>query len=334
MKHVRRPGQPGTIERPPASVSVDLDNIWSYLKTHGDPEWESRPSHLASAVPRIVDLLADVGVRSTVFVIGADAERDDGAEAVTTFHAAGHEIGNHTFEHEPWPQHFTRTRLVAEIDRTDAAIVATGVPAPVGFRGPGFALTAELLDLLAARGYRYDASTLPTWIGPLARFEHFRTSDFTESEKLLRDNLFGGVGDATRSLHPYLWDTPSGRVVELPVTTMPLTRIPIHGSYLMQLYAISPRLARTYLTLAVGLCRRRGVAMSMLVHPTDVMDRRDIPQLAFFPGMSVPAAAKVAFMTWVLRTIGRHFDLMGTGAFVDRSAVGAGRVVSAAGLRG
>ena len=32
--------------RPVASVSLDLDNHWSYLKTHGDPQWEDRPSYL------------------------------------------------------------------------------------------------------------------------------------------------------------------------------------------------------------------------------------------------------------------------------------------------
>lgn len=32
--------------RPIASVSLDLDHVWSYLRTHGDPDWEQRPSYL------------------------------------------------------------------------------------------------------------------------------------------------------------------------------------------------------------------------------------------------------------------------------------------------
>ena len=29
-----------------ASVSLDLDNKWSYLKSHNDPAWESHPGYL------------------------------------------------------------------------------------------------------------------------------------------------------------------------------------------------------------------------------------------------------------------------------------------------
>ena len=36
--------------KPLASLSLDLDNEWSYLKTHGDVSWEALPSHLDVAV--------------------------------------------------------------------------------------------------------------------------------------------------------------------------------------------------------------------------------------------------------------------------------------------
>ena len=40
-----------------ASLSLDLDNQWSYMKTHGDQGWQEYPSYLDVAVPRILDLL-------------------------------------------------------------------------------------------------------------------------------------------------------------------------------------------------------------------------------------------------------------------------------------
>jgi hypothetical protein len=30
--------------KPLASLSLDLDNLWSYMKTHGDPGWEDPAS--------------------------------------------------------------------------------------------------------------------------------------------------------------------------------------------------------------------------------------------------------------------------------------------------
>ncbi|BBY17237.1 polysaccharide deacetylase family protein [Mycolicibacterium litorale] len=298
-----------TDHRPVASLSFDLDNVWSFLKTHGDPEWETRPSYLTTATPRIVEFLGESGLRSTVFVIGADADRDDGAEAVRAFAAGGHEIGNHSYEHEPWLQRYSADRVAAEIDRTHAAIVAAGAPAPTGFRGPGYSTSATLERLLVERGYAYDASTFPTWIGPLARAHHFRTATLTAEQRADRGQLFGGAHQALLPLRPHR--SASG-IAELPVTTMPLLRIPIHGSYLMQLYAVSPRVARLYFSTAVRLCRARGIGMTMLLHPTDLLDRRDAPALDFFPGMGVPAREKFAFMRWVTAAMQRHFTVLGT----------------------
>jgi hypothetical protein len=248
-------------------------------------------------------------------VIGADAARDDGAEAVRSFTEAGHEIGNHSYEHEPWLQRYAADRLAEEIDKTHEAIVRAGAPAPTGFRGPGYSTSPMLQRLLAERGYTYDASTLPTWIGPLARAHHFRSTNLTPEQREERAGLFGGVSQARLPLRPYRSE-PNG-IVELPVTTMPLFRVPIHGSYLFQLFAVSPAVARSYFRLALTLCRRRRVGMSMLLHPTDLLDAKDAPALSFFPGMSVPASEKYRFMTWVLSTMRTHFDVVGTRTHVE-----------------
>jgi peptidoglycan/xylan/chitin deacetylase (PgdA/CDA1 family) len=306
-------------DKPTASLSLDLDNVWSYLKTHGDPDWEHRPSYLRIAVPRVLDLFGQHGLQATVFVIGADAAREDGAKAVAEFYAAGHEIGNHSFEHEPWLHRYPAARLAEEVRRTEEAIVAAGAPRPSGFRGPGFSVPPALLKLLMDRGYDYDASTLPTWIGPLARAYHFRTSRLTKEQRDERAALFGSAREALQPIHPYEWNRPGAAgLVEIPVTTMPLARVPIHGSYLVQLHSYAPRLARTYLGAALRLCRIRGVGPSMLLHPTDLLDHRDAPQLAFFPGMAVPAAEKTRLMSWTLAALRRHFDLVGTGEHARR----------------
>jgi len=293
-----------------ASVSLDLDNLWAYLKTHGDPEWERRPSFLATAVPRLLDVFGEHRLTTTVFVVGADAERDDGAQAVSDITAAGHEVANHSWGHEPWLHRYSPADLEAELVRAEDAIVAAGAPRPVGFRGPGYSVTSALLEILAARGYRYDASTLPTWIGPLARAYHNRTArDGAE-------DLFGGFGKVFAPNTPYRWQGTG--LVELPVTTMPLLRVPIHGAYLLQLHQISPRLARGYFRAALRLCLLTGTSPSLLLHPTDVLSGAEAPGMEFFPGMAVPGAQKAALLGWVLSALRRHFDVVGTGAHVAR----------------
>ena len=302
-----------------ASVSLDLDNLWAFLKTHGDPEWERRPSYLATAVPRLLELFAEQHLTTTVFVVGADAAREDGAEAVAAIAAAGHEIANHSYEHEPWLHRYSRAQLEAELAGTEEAIIAAGAPRPTGFRGPGYSVTPELLELLVERGYAYDASTLPTWIGPLARVYHNRATRLSAEQRADRSDLFGGVSRVLAPIHPYRWRVGDREdLVELPVTTMPLVRVPIHGSYLLQLHQASPRIARGYFAMALRLCRSRGVTPSLLLHPTDVLDRREAPGMDFFPGMAVPGPQKAALLGWVLSSLRRHFEVVGTGEHVAR----------------
>jgi hypothetical protein len=301
---------------PIASVSLDLDNLWAYLKTHGDAEWERMPSFLPVAVPRLWELFGEHGVTGTVFAVGADVEREDGAKAVAAFAAAGHEIANHSYRHEPWLHRYSRVELEADLAKTEDAIVAAGAPRPVGFRGPGFSVSATLVEVLAERGYTYDASTLPTWIGPLARAFHNRTAPAGEPG---RDELFGGFSRVFAPGTAYRWRSGSrAELVELPVTTMPLLRVPIHGAYVLQLHQVSPWLARRYFATALRLCRLLRVSPSLLVHPTDVLGAADAPGLEFFPGMGVPAARKVALLSWMLRTVRAGFTVVGTGEHVTR----------------
>jgi hypothetical protein len=307
--------------RPLASVSVDLDNLWAYLKTHGDSGWRRYPSFLPSAVPRLLEILGEQQLTTTVFAVGADVVREDGAKAVNEIAAAGHEVANHSFGHEPWLHRYSRDRLEEELSRTEDAIVSAGAPRPTGFRGPGYSVTRDLVELLAERGYAYDASTLPTWIGPLARAYHNRTAPPVTGDDG-RGELFGGFSRVLAPVHAHRWRTTDGAaLVELPVTTMPLLRTPIHGSYLLRLHEVSPRLARAYFRTALRLCLARGVAPSLLLHPTDVLGSAEASGMEFFPGMATPGGRKVAWLGWVLDALRAHFDVVGTGEYVRRADV-------------
>jgi peptidoglycan/xylan/chitin deacetylase (PgdA/CDA1 family) len=318
---------------PIASVSLDMDNLWSYMKIHGDPDWVERPSYLDALLPRMLDLFGEHGLTATVFVVGADAAREDGSKAVAEIAAAGHEVANHSYEHEPWLHRYGRSKLEEELVRTEDALLAAGAPRPVGFRGPGYSLSPALVELLAERGYRYDASTLPTWIGPLARAYYFRSTRLSADQQAEREALFGSAAEGLRPVHPYRWQLDDGAcLLELPVTTMPVLRVPMHVSYLLHLHQVSPRLARTYFDVALRLCRSRGVGPSLLLHPLDLLDGRDAPRLEFFPGMALPAAQKVAVVGRALAAMRRHFDVVGTGAHAEAlGSRGVGRVRPASG---
>jgi len=294
-----------------ASVSLDLDNVWSYLKTHGDDGWERRPSYLTTFVPYVLEVLEREQLQITFFVVGTDAAMPEHAPALQSLVRHGHELGNHSFEHEPWMARYDRSRIEDEIARTEAAILATTGRRPVGFRGPGYAWSVELLEILSARGYLYDASTLPTYLGPLARAYYMRTARLSKAERKERAELFGRLRDGLRPVGAYSWKLPNGRtLLELPVTTFPVIKVPFHLSYLMYISRFSPRLMTGYLRAALLSCRLAGIEPSFLLHPLDLIDAKQEPRLAFFPGMDVPARRKAELFRRAMQLLREHYSLV------------------------
>ncbi len=294
-------------QNPRASLSLDVDNLWSYQKTHGDAGWDQYGSYLDVLVPRVLEFLAERDLTITFFVVGQDAALERNRDALAALGEAGHEIGNHSFRHEPWLHLYDRTELSDELARAEDAIVDVTGQRPVGFRGPGYSLSTDTLEVLVERGYRYDASTLPTVVGPLARAFYFRSTKLSEEQREERSELFGTWKDGLRSLRPYRWRVKDTTLLELPVTTLPLARVPIHISYLLYLAGVSPALARTYFSTALRTCRLRKVEPSILLHPLDFLGADDVDDLAFFPAMGLPGHQKVELVGgFVDQLIGRY----------------------------
>jgi len=276
-------------------------------------------------VPRFLRILDGLQQRITVFVVGQDAALPKNAAALRSIATAGHEIGNHSFHHEPWLQRYTTEQIEAEIgSATDAILDATGVR-PVGFRGPGFTLSGPTLEALARRDYRYDCSTFPTYIGPLARAYYFMTAKLTPEEREQRKALFGSISEGRRPLSQYQWDLGGGRsLLEIPVTTFPVLKIPIHFSYVLYAAMKAPWLAIPYFRSALLACRALGIAPSLLLHPLDFLDGDDVATLAFFPAMQMPRARKLDVLTRALRVYRELFDVVAVGehaAAIERSGV-------------
>mgnify|MGYP000880402674 CR=1 FL=1 len=300
-----------------ASISLDADNYWSYKRTHGDPDWVSRPSYLGVLASRMIELFDRHRITPTVNVVGFDAAAADGPEFVTCLSEYGCEIGNHSFEHEPWLHLYSPDQLRDDLNRSHDALLAAGAKEVVGLRAPGFSMSPDLMRALVEMGYEYDSSVLATWIGPLARTYYLRTNkDLTAEERRQRKGLFGSFWDAALPNKGFEWTAPAApggqrlSLTEVPVTVFPGLRVPIHASYVIYLSGYSPKVAAAYVKAAVRGCLLSGTEPSLLLHPLDLLDSSDAPGLEFFPGMNLDFGRKRAILDLVLQELTSNFTVV------------------------
>lgn len=109
------------------------------------------------AIPRIVESYRQLGIRQTFFIPAWCIEQYP--EAVGTILKGGHEIAHHGFLHEH-PRELSDADEAHWLDRGIEVIVKATGQRPRGWRAPLYNFSHRSADLLAARGFSYDASLM------------------------------------------------------------------------------------------------------------------------------------------------------------------------------
>jgi peptidoglycan-N-acetylglucosamine deacetylase len=139
-----------------ACVSVEMDGIsfWSDGLGMRSPSDCSRGEFERVAVPRVLDTLAEFGVKATWFIPGVTVQTfPSEAEAVLE---AGHELAHHGWRHR-W-HHDSDSDLRSDFELGVEALTKCTGHAPHGYRAPGGGLTAHGIDLLIEYGFEWESS--------------------------------------------------------------------------------------------------------------------------------------------------------------------------------
>jgi peptidoglycan-N-acetylglucosamine deacetylase len=305
----------------PASISLDLDDKWSYMKVHGDDGWEKFPSYLDIVLPITLDILDKLDIKITFFIVGQDAALEKNHKILRSIVERGHEVANHSFHHESWLKTYSKEKITKEIAIAEEAILkATGKRTNM-FRGPGFSWSNDLLEVLEERNYIFDASILPTYISPLMRRYYFWKSRLSKEEKKNRKELFGSFKEGFYPLKPFKWELGTRKkLLEIPVSTMPVFKVPFHQSYLIYIGNVSTALMKVYLRFSIFMCKLTKTPPSYLLHPLDVIGSDHAPELKFFPGMNVQSEKKIKIFEDAMRMLKKNFELLPMGEFAKRFA--------------
>jgi peptidoglycan/xylan/chitin deacetylase (PgdA/CDA1 family) len=293
-----------------ASLSIDLDNKWAYLRAAGRHDWDRRPGYLPLVIDRIVETLGELDLPLTVFTVGRDLEKESDCEAIRSFdRLRAWEPANHSLNHLPWMHTLDSAEIADEIEITGERIEAITNRRPLGFRGPGFSCPNEVLRVLARNNYVYDASAFPTSIAPIARAAFLLKTDLKGEQRAQAKRLYGGFSSMLQPNRPFERRVDDARLWEIPVTVMPFVRTPIHFSYFTYLASFSTLVAKSYFRAALQLCRASGTAPSLLLHPPDFLGREDDTDMAYFPAMNMPREEKLSIVRWALRKLAESFDV-------------------------
>ena len=152
-----------------AVVSVTFDNLGEAADLERGLWPEDKPlGHHFSVkriLPRILGMLDELGLRTTFFVEGLNAELY--AEALLEIANAGHELGYHGWQHEYWPN-LSPSEEARLLERGVHKMDELGIR-PRGFRPPGGRLTSSSPELLENLGFTH-CSPAGLGIGFLANF--------------------------------------------------------------------------------------------------------------------------------------------------------------------
>src|SRR5258708_21065626 len=168
-------------------------------------------------------------VHAPFFVVGSDVAGDvAGGKQLAQLARDGHELGNHSHTHPYELARLDRAAIDDEVGRAHDVIAALAGSAPVGFRAPGYDVSERVLDVLMARGYRYDSSVFPSWpyylakagvLGAMALLGRRSRSVMVDPRMLLAPPTPYRPGRS-----PFF--RGQSTLVELPISTTPGLRVP------------------------------------------------------------------------------------------------------------
>jgi polysaccharide deacetylase family protein (PEP-CTERM system associated) len=196
------------------ALTIDVEDYFmvSAFAAHvPKADWERLPCRVEGNVDRILELLAEHGVKATFFTLGWVAERYPAL--IRRIVDGGHELASHGYAHDRATDQ-GYGQFLADI-RLAKAVLEDVAGQPVrGYRAPSFSVGPAndwAFDCIAAAGYRYSSSVYPIrhdhyGVPGGKRFAHEVRNGLLEvpvaTVRVLRSNWPAGGGGYFRLL-PY-----------------------------------------------------------------------------------------------------------------------------------
>jgi polysaccharide deacetylase family protein (PEP-CTERM system associated) len=269
-------------KKPNGVVSVDVEDYFhaeSFSEVVDRANWDSHSSRVEANTRRLLELLAELDIHGTFFILGWVADRFPGL--VREIAACGHELGCHSYWH----------RLIYKLDPTEfredthrakSVIEDISGQAVYGYRAPTYSVidrSVWALEILTELGFSYDSSIFP-----------------------IRHDRYG-MPDAPRA--PFRFQTPSGPMTEFPITTFRVAghNLPVGGGGYLRL------LPRVYTRLGLQRVQREGLPVVIYIHPWEIDPEQ--------PRLAGRLSSRLRHYTNLSQTLERFRSVLQTGTYTS-----------------
>jgi hypothetical protein len=296
---------------PPATLQVDVDNIWNYLADLGVNEAGDPSVMYQESIERFLDLFSSFKVKATFFCIGRDLLHPRVRALVRRLVREGHEVANHSFSHVQNFSALSRAELHTEIVSAHTLLERATGKRVLGFKAPGWCINAHTLPILHELGYTYDSSYLPSFVSPLLSFARFVLSGGVRTQKKV-----GSLKTSFGPLHPHYPAVPyhaldsrplSQSVLEIPQSVFPGIRFPFHSTFVFLL-------GKVYFRQGLAWMKRTRLPLNYVFHALDLLPENLEPRLAKFPAMRQTLAARQQTLRGILGQITDAYRVQTTAA--------------------
>lgn len=306
---------------PPGFIQVDVDGLWAVRACYARPERDSfaKDPCWNEGVERLSRLFRSAGTPASFFIVGRDLELDSKRRIARKLLHHGFELGNHSYSHRLGLTMETSGFIMEEIARADRLLRQVGAK-PAGFRSPGYDVDARVLRAVRHQGYLYDASLLPTYLGPLLRLaDAWLARQWQPNKRQFGRFVYGRA--PRRPYYPLRYKVRkpaprgAGELLEIPVGTTPEMHLPLTAASLFSMSR--SRLSRLFARMAE---KRRPVLL--LLHAIDGTDcRKPIIFDNRRPGLGgfrMSGEDKEHRVVRIIEEFARHFRVMRADDFARR----------------
>ena len=260
------------------ALTVDVEDYFhatSCEKAVPRSAWDGMEPRVVSNTLKVLDILAECGVKGTFFVLGWIARKHPGM--VRSIREAGHEVASHGYDHSLVYRQ-TPGEFRQDVHRAKRLLEDTVSSPVIGYRAPTFSITARSSwahRILAEEGYLYSSSVFPV------RHDRYGWPEFGSRPKDL--SFEGGLGI---------------REFPLPFVEVGKALIPFGGGGYLRIYPFW--LTKAFLTRALKDTENTTV---LYFHPWEI----DPGQ----PRLSLQPASRLRHYWGLGKTAGRIRKILG-----------------------